>query len=148
MATARVRDLRVGHAIEYQRSTDRTWVAPYRGRVLTVLIRDGAAALVTLEPLHPTELRALPGSNFRAQAYLDPDTEVTVLDLPGVTAKPAARIAVRHPRVPIRRTPDGVLAECRHCDWTLAGHFPAEIEQAVVHHRGQHATGALAVTHA
>lgn len=58
-----------------------------------------------------------------------------------VTATPVTR-----PRVPVRKTDTGVLAECRHCDWTLAGHFPAEVSLSVAYHREQHRRGDLEVT--
>ncbi|TKR27159.1 hypothetical protein FA014_02030 [Cellulomonas hominis] len=149
MATKRVkvRDLLVGQAIEYRRADGPSWIAPYRGRVRSVLIRPNVGAVVALDPLTPEERGRLGPGNHHARAYLDRDREVDVLDLPGATTERAARTMLARPRVPIRRTPEGVLAECRHCPWTLTGKFPAEIEQTVAHHRDQHRLGQLEVTH-
>ncbi|NYD87794.1 hypothetical protein [Cellulomonas oligotrophica] len=48
--------------------------------------------------------------------------------------------------MPVRRLDDGtVLAECRHCPWTMPGAFPAEIELYVSAHRDQHRAAPAAV---
>ena len=146
-ALMKVRELPVGAPIEYRKVGDKTWVAPWRGRVVDVMVRPRCAAVVRLEPLSPAELRATAGSNFEAQAYLDGDVEVTILDLPGSALAPTPRVPVARPLVPVRKLDDGtVVAECRHCDWSMTSPVRAAVTPYADWHRANHRAGALAVT--
>lgn len=147
--TALVRELRVGTPIEYRPAGERSFVAPFRGRVRTALNRPGVAAVLGLEPLTSDELRAFGGSNYQPQLYIDRDATVTVLPLPGETDESLFRPTVARPRVPVRTLGDGRhVAECQHCAWTKVTNTTtkAEIELDVKHHRWQHRQGLIEAT--
>jgi len=148
LRTVLVRELRVGTPIEYRPAGQRPFVSPLRGRVRTALHRPGLAAVLDLEPLTDDELRMFSGSNFQQQLYINPNTTVIVLPLPGETDEPLFHPVISSPRVPVRTLPSGRhLAECQHCTWSKSSRSTtkSEIEPDVKYHREQHRQGLIEV---